>query len=53
MGRSPGEGKGPLQYSGPENPMDCIVRRVAESDRTERLSLPLVGHCPATITLPH
>ena len=29
LGRSPGEGKGPLQYSGPENPMDCIVRGVA------------------------
>ena len=26
LGRSPGEGKGyPLQYFGPENPMDCIV----------------------------
>ena len=26
LGRSPGEGKGyPLQYSGLENPMDCIV----------------------------
>ena len=25
LGRSPGEGKGyPLQYSGLENPMDCI-----------------------------
>ena len=32
LGRSPGEGKGyPLQYSGLENPMDCIVHRVAES----------------------
>ena len=30
--RSPGEGKGyPLQYSGLENPMDCIVHRVAKS----------------------
>ena len=30
--RSPGEGKGyPLWYSGPENPMDCIVHRVAKS----------------------
>ena len=40
LGRSPGEGKGyPLQYSGLENSMDCIVYGVAESDTTERLSL--------------
>ena len=40
LGRSPGEGKGyPLQYSGLENSMDCIVHGVAESDVTERLSL--------------
>ena len=39
LGRSPGEGKGyPLQRSGLENSMDCIVRGVAESDTTERLS---------------
>ena len=32
LGRSPGEGKGyPLQYSGLENTMDCIVRAVAKS----------------------
>ena len=32
LGRSPGEGKGcPLQYSGLENPMDCIVYGVAKS----------------------
>ena len=38
--RSPGEGKGyPLQYSGLENSMDCIVHGVAELDTTERLSL--------------
>ena len=31
-GRSPGEGNGyPLQCSGPENPMDCIVHGVAKS----------------------
>ena len=31
-GRSPGEGKGyPLQYSGLENSMDCIVNGVAKS----------------------
>ena len=30
LGRSPGEGKGyPLQYSGLENSMDCIVHGVA------------------------
>ena len=32
LGRSPGEGKGyPLQYSGLENSMDCIVRGVAKA----------------------
>ena len=32
LGISPGEGKGyPLQYSGLENPMDCIVRGVTKS----------------------
>ena len=32
LGRSPKEGKGyPLQYSGLENSMDCIVHRVAKS----------------------
>ena len=42
LGRSPGEGKGyPLQYSGLENSMDCIVHGVAESDTTEQLSLHL------------
>ena len=34
LGRSPGEGKGyPLQYSGLENSMDCVVHRVANSWR--------------------
>ena len=38
--RSPREGKGfPLQYSGLENSMDCIVNGVAELDTTEQLSL--------------
>ena len=33
LGRSPGEGKGyPLQYSGLENSMDCIVHGVAKSN---------------------
>ena len=32
LGRSPGEGNDyPLQYSGPENSMDCIVHGVAKS----------------------
>ena len=41
LGRSPGEGKGyPLQYSGLENFMDCIVQGVTkELNMTEWLSL--------------
>ena len=36
LGRSPGEGKGyPVQYSGLENSMDCIVHGITESDTTE------------------
>ena len=32
LGRSPGEGKGyPLQYSGLENSMDCMVHGIAKS----------------------
>ena len=32
LGRSPGEGKGyPLQHSGLENSMDCIVHEVAKT----------------------
>ena len=32
LGRCPGEGKGnPLQYSGLENSMDCIVPGIAKS----------------------
>ena len=32
LGRSPGEGNGnPLQYSGLENSMDCLVHGVAKS----------------------
>ena len=32
LGRSPGEGNGcPLQYSGLENPMDCLVPGVTKS----------------------
>ena len=38
--RSPGEDNGyPLQYSGLENSMDCIVHGVADLDTTEQLSL--------------
>ena len=41
-GRSPGEGKDyPLQYSGLENSIDCIVMGSKESDITELLSLSL------------
>ena len=40
LGRFLGEGKGyPLQYSGLENSMDCIVHGIAELDKTERLLL--------------
>ena len=40
LGRSPGEGKGyPLQYSGLEKSMDCIVHGVTKSWTTEQLSL--------------
>ena len=41
LGRSPGEENSyPLQYSGLENSMDCIVHGgCKESDTTERLSL--------------
>ena len=43
LGGSPGKGKGyPLQYSGLENSMDCIVHGVTELHMTERLSLSLV-----------
>ena len=46
LGRSPGEGKGyPLQYSGLENSMSCTVHMVAESDKTECLSLSLFIYC--------
>ena len=42
LGRSPGEGNGyPLQDSGLENSMDCIILGVAESDTTEQVSLSL------------
>ena len=55
LGRSPGEGKGyPLQYSGLENSMDCIVCGVTNSQT--QLSdfhspyLKLTQHCKSTIS---
>ena len=40
LGRSPEEGKGyPLQYSGLENSLDCIVHEVKDLDTTKQLSL--------------
>ena len=53
LGRSPGEGKGnPLQYSGLENSMDCIVHGVTESDMTEWISLSLsMDSLPCSIDL--
>ena len=42
LGRYPGERKGsPLQCSGLENSMDCVVQGVAKSQTTLRLSLSL------------
>ena len=42
LGTSPGEGKGyPLQYSGLENSMDCIVHGLQRVEQTERFSLSL------------
>ena len=47
LGRSPGEGNGyPLQYSGLENSMDCIVHGVAKS-RTQLSDFHL--HCKPSI----
>ena len=40
VGKIPGEGRGyPLQYSGLETSMDCVVHGVAESDTPEQLAL--------------
>ena len=51
LGRPPGEGNSyPLQCSGWENSMDCIVHGVTESDATELLSLsvsPVVKKLPS------
>ena len=66
LGRYPGEGKGyPLQYSGPENSMDCIVQGVAKSQTwlsdfhfqcmfqcySLKLSQPLLPLCPKLCSL--
>ena len=53
LGKSPGERKGyPLQYSGLENSMDCIVRGIEkESDTTEQLSLSLFSFTHHNVTL--
>ena len=45
LGRSPGEViRYPIQYSGLENSMDCIVRGVAKSQTRQCLSLSLSHH---------
>ena len=51
LGRSPGEGKvSPLQYSGPENSMDCIILGVAKSrtrlSNFHSLSFPVLHYLP-------
>ena len=53
LGRSPGEGNGhPLQYSGLENSMDCLVHGVAKRDTTEQLSLSFFYYgCPVLRTV--
>ena len=43
LGKSPGEGKGyPLQYSGLENSMDCVVHGVAKS-WTQLMTFPFLS----------
>ena len=57
LGRSPGKGKGyPLQYSGLENSMDCIVQGGAKSrTRLNDFHFPIskkqIHSVPATATL--
>ena len=55
LGRSSREGKGyPLQYSGLENSMDCIVHGgLKELDTSERLSPSLVGENEASMKQRH
>ena len=50
LGRSPGEGKGyPLQYSGLENSIDCIVYGVSKS-RTRLTFTFFCPECPVELT---
>ena len=50
LGRCPGEEKGfPLQYSGLENSMDCIVHEVAKS-RTQLSDFHFLGPTPELLT---
>ena len=43
--RSPGEGKGyPVQYSGLENSVDCVVHGITESQTQLSVSLSLSFH---------
>ena len=45
LGKSPGEGKGyPLQYSGLENSMDCIVHGVIKSHRLSDFHFHFLQH---------
>ena len=54
LGRTPAEGKGyPIQHSGLENAMDCIVHGVAKSQTTERLSLSLQLLCGLDLACGH
>ena len=56
LGRSPGEGKGrPLQYSGLENPMDCIVAKSQtrlSGFHFQRMFNATLSNCP-TLSFPH
>ena len=46
LGRSPGEGTSyPLQFSGLENSIDCILHWVAKWDMSEQLSLSDMTRC--------
>ena len=51
VGKIPWGRERPLQYSGLESAVDCIVHGVTESDTTERLS-PSLFHFSADVTTP-
>ena len=52
LGRSPGEGKGyPLQYSGQENSVDCMVHGIAKSRTWLNDSLHFIQLCESWISL--